>query len=261
MATLGAYGRASDFSYFLIVVTNRSGGSSGGNRCVVDIELRFWPPRCDIAGKSLHSRLLVGLVVLAVWIAWVQQSKPKAIDFGGEGGSWDYVDQFWAKDPHNPELGPASIADLLARPVKNILLQGAHLSEILTRSPWLQPLWYSPVILGVVGLIAIGYAVSFRGDSDGITEWYFAAYVSIYLFWPFDVGPRFVFPVFPLALLYFWRGAGQLKLFAARCPMVFMGSALLLYGRFSRLFDGRRFSMAQSSELASQELGNFLGIV
>jgi hypothetical protein len=108
------------------------------------------------------------------------------------------------------------------------VIQAAHLSEIITRSPWIQPLWYSPVILVVAGLTAFGYGVSFRDNSGGIVEWYFAVYVLIYLFWPFDVGARFVFPVFPLALLYFWRGAKELKSFAARRTMLFMGCGFLV---------------------------------
>ena len=170
--------------------------------------------------------LLMGVLVLTIWMVWVEQSKQKAIDFRGEGAT--YVDQFWAKDPHNPELGAASISDLFARPAKNIVIQGAHLSEIITRSPWIQPLWYSPVVLAIVGLTALGYGASFRGGGGGIAEWYFAAYVLIYLFWPFDVGPRFVFPIFPLAVLYFWRGARQLKSSVARRPMAFIRYGFLL---------------------------------
>lgn len=179
-----------------------------------------------LQAKLFTPALLIGGLVLAIWIMWVEQSKHKAIDFSGELAT--YVDQFWAKDPHRPELGAASVTDLLARPAKNIVIQGAHLSEIITRSLWIQALWYSPVVLAAVGLTVLGCGVSFRDGGGGIAEWYFTAYVFIYLFWPFDVGPRFVFPVFPLAFLYFWRGARQLKSYVARRPMLFLRYGLLL---------------------------------
>ena len=62
-----------------------------------------------LQARRFTPALLIGVLVLGIWLAWVEQSKHEAIDFSGEGGvGGSYVDQFWANDPHNPELGSAS---------------------------------------------------------------------------------------------------------------------------------------------------------
>src|SRR5262245_15305 len=45
--------------------------------------------------KAFTPVLLVGVLVLAAWLAWVEEAKHKAADFGGESATVTYVDQFW----------------------------------------------------------------------------------------------------------------------------------------------------------------------
>src|SRR5439155_1248287 len=125
-----------------------------------------------------------------------------------------YADQFWFKDPHHPELGAASLTDLFLRMLENFFRLSAHLFELAARM-WVEPVWYSPAVLLPLVVIVLGLLVSLV-QCHGYVEWYFLTYMVIFLLWPYDVGARFVLPVFPLAFLYGWRGATWLVKSALR---------------------------------------------
>lgn len=166
--------------------------------------------------KTYVPALLAGALVLSMWVMWTAHTKNEIESRGGRAGT--YIDNFWAKDPHQPELGRATVPDLLSRVGDNLVIHAAHLAEILTRIRWIQQVWYSPFVWGVAGLIALGWAGSVADNRDGFAPWYFSAYMFVYLFWPFDEGPRFMLPVVILAVLYLWRGARFLKSGLTRQP-------------------------------------------
>jgi hypothetical protein len=68
------------------------------------------------------------------------------------------------------------------------------------------PTWYSPLVVIVLVLLACGLASCAFGSRRTLLAWYFLAYFTVYLLWPFDVGPRFMLPVAPLAFILIWRG-------------------------------------------------------
>jgi len=50
----------------------------------------------------------------------------------------------------------------------------------------------------------VGAVLSLAGG--GLPEMYFVVYMAILLLWPYDVGPRYIFPVLPLCFVYLYRG-------------------------------------------------------
>jgi hypothetical protein len=160
---------------------------------------------------------------------WTRHMQSEIENRGGRAGT--YIDNFWAKDPHQPELGRATVTDLLFRVGDNLVIHAAHIAEMVTRVPWVQQLWYSPLVLSVVALIALGWGGSLgAGNREGFAPWYFSAYVFVYLFWPFDEGPRFMLPVVILSLLYLWRGARFLKSALMHRSKAFLWCGFLLSG-------------------------------
>lgn len=158
--------------------------------------------------KFFAPAILLALIVFGGWMAWTQEIKSHyASELGATG---TYVDQFWLIDPHHPELGQATAADLIKRAGEGLLRQGSHVTAIMTSIAWVEPKLYSPLVLVPLVLAFLGWLSSVRHNGGELTEWYFAAYLGIYLLWPFDVGPRFIFPVFPLVFLYLCRGGMEI---------------------------------------------------
>lgn len=179
--------------------------------------------------KTFVPVLMSGALVLTVWIMWSQHAKSEIENRGGRART--YIDNFWAKDPHQPELGRATVSDLLFRVGDNLVIHAAHIAEMLTRVPWVQKLWYSPFVLSVLVLISLGWARSLgAGNREGFAPWYFSAYVFVYLCWPFDEGSRFMLPAVILALLYFWRGTRFFKSALMRRPKAFLRWGSLVCG-------------------------------
>jgi hypothetical protein len=187
--------------------------------------------------KFLAPAFLVASLVFTGWMVWTQQVKIDSIDQFGEAGT--YVDQFWLAEPHNPERGRATAVDLVNRVGKNLLFQGAHVSVIITRIPWIEPHLYSPFVCIPIALVLLGWLSSVNKRGGELADWYFAVYWGIYLLWPYDVGPRFIFPVFPLIFLYLYRGGMELarikpwrSAFMFRSFLV-ISVALAIYGVFT----------------------------
>ena len=152
--------------------------------------------------RAILPAMVAGLLVLVAWVGWSKQrSQP---DYASETST--YMDQAMLKDPHQPDKGPASVADLIARAAVNARAQAAHFSELVLRAPWINQAWYSPAVLVPLVVIMAGWAVSFWSFGSPWLAGYFAVYMAVYLLWPFDEGPRFLLPAFLLAFLYFYRG-------------------------------------------------------
>jgi 4-amino-4-deoxy-L-arabinose transferase-like glycosyltransferase len=193
----------------------------------------FWLVYSLVADKrrraALHlgtfgSVLVLGIGLQLLWMGWVK--KVVVQDWPGQYMN-EYVNQMKMKDPRYPEKGSASPADILHRADTNLLIEGAHFSELLTRVNWIDRLWFSPVVLFPIVLILLGCVVSVSQDNGDFLAWYFLSYVGIFLLWPFDPGPRAILPVFPLAFLFLWRGSSLLvKLSIARPRVALLGGGL-----------------------------------
>lgn len=164
--------------------------------------------RCDPSARRVLPGLAAGAASAAatvgLWIIWVK---------GNATPEWagDYTQSYFSlipmKDPYNPLLGQVALADLLQRALRNTATQMAHVSELLIPSIWVDRVWFSPLILIPLFLTASGLAHSILTSQLLLMAWYVLAYLGIYALWPFDEGPRFILPVFPLILVFAWRGS------------------------------------------------------
>jgi len=156
--------------------------------------------------RSYLPLFLAVSVTAGFWFTWTNTRKNPDWD----GQMSNYADQFFLIDPHEPSRGSAAISDIVGRVSKNAIAQSAHVTELVTRLSFVDPLWFSPGVLIPLVLVLTGLARHLRqGDAD-IVCGYFLSYVAIYMIWPFDQGPRFMMPVFPLIISFAWDGAEKM---------------------------------------------------
>jgi hypothetical protein len=166
--------------------------------------IRFRESRRSAAWRTSVLASILGLAVFVWWVGWTKHAERKAYP-GEQMGT--YASQFTAVDPHRPELGTASARAFVFRLATNIPIQASHIAALAIRAPYVMPTWYSPLAVMVLALLACGLASYAWGNQETLLACYFLAYFSVYLFWPFDEGPRFMLPVAPLAFALIWRGA------------------------------------------------------
>ena len=187
---------------FLAALTTRTIGVS------LFLGLSIW-----IAVSWLRSRkppqgaliviLLCGLLEQGAWFAWTKANYVRPAP--GEN-TYDYSDDFRRIDPHRPDLGQAGLWDLARRPVWRLGEETAHVTEFFAANRWVNPVLYSPLVAVPAFLMLLGLLQSLRRREVGLCECYFPLYVIILLVWPYDVGPRYLFPVLPLCFTYLRRG-------------------------------------------------------
>lgn len=168
--------------------------------------LRRSPPHLDARRAAAIAAGLLGVTMFLLWSAWSDDRE--AIDYGGQHTS-SYFSQLAVQDPHRPELGPASTADVLLRIPHNAVVHAAHLGSLFLGGAWIAPIWYSPIVLGILALLTLGVTSAILGGKHATLGWYMLAYFGLYLLWPFDEGQRFMLPVAPLAFALVAQGAVQ----------------------------------------------------
>lgn len=146
--------------------------------------------------------ILGGTTFYGMWAWWV--SLNVAATWPGE-----FMNSYWAqlmlKDVHRPEMGVATASDFALRIANNAAFMGAQFAALVTHWPWIDPRVYAPAVAISLFLGLVGFLCSLR-DEARVMDLYFAAYSAMLLLWPFQEGPRYLFPVFPMALLYVWQG-------------------------------------------------------
>jgi hypothetical protein len=150
--------------------------------------------------------LAAGVAFIAGWFLWSQTQGVAWYTGGGEGG---YLGKLLRQDPHNSDIGGVSGLQLLGRAGQNLAVQAAHLGELFTPAPWVNPSWFSPLLLALP-LILAGWWQDLRAK-ERFTALYFACYMGIVLLWPYDEGPRFLLVVAPLIWVYLLEGLRQLS--------------------------------------------------
>jgi len=149
--------------------------------------------------------LVAGVLLEMSWMQWASSHEvlqwPRV-----EGWPKSYFAQLKLKDGNNPELGTASLSDLLSRVARNVNDQAVVLSKLLTRKEYVNSAWFSPMVVGPILLILLGLVSSIRRSGGGLPEWYFVCYETICLLWPWYGDTRFFLVIVPLACLYLWRG-------------------------------------------------------
>ena len=155
------------------------------------------------ARAGLLASVTIGLCVQGWWSIWTQSRA--VTDYAGEYMQ-SYTAQFLIKNPLEPELGRAGIADLAGRVGYFAAAQLTRFTQLLLPVPWLDVLWFSPLVLVPAFLLIVGAGSSLRQRRSPLLAWYVVAYLGLYSLWPFDEGARFILPVFPLMFLFAWRG-------------------------------------------------------
>ena len=176
--------------------------------------MMLWLGWAQLGKKPQASRRFLAfapalVLALGAQLAWMQWTKKVEV-YHLPGKYNDYVSQFKMKDPRQPELGQASASDLAIRGANNVVIQSADFTALSLHTSWIEPMWYSPAVFLPLLLVLLGWWASVRGGNGDFVEGYFACYAGLYFLWPWDSGPRFVLPVFPLVFLYFSRGARSL---------------------------------------------------
>lgn len=166
------------------------------------------------------TRLLTFLPVLVLGTAvqgWWMQRAPSSSDWALPGYPASYLSQMKLKVGNFPELGLASPGDWVARVGRN-LEDGAHgLSEMLTRH-WIDTVWSSPAISGMILLALLGVGYSLWRMGGRLMDWYFLGAGAIYLLWSWSFDLRFFLPATPFVTVYVWRGLQAARWLAARKP-------------------------------------------
>jgi hypothetical protein len=182
-----------------------------------------WPQLTRRARQSLALATVAGGAAEVVWLRWA--SMHAVVDWPGDAMN-SYLRQLALKDPRQPGVGLATAGDLIWRIRDGAALQTAHATELLTRAPWIDPVWFSPLVLIPFLLIATGIVVTAAAAWTRLPRvralapsgnWvtarpstllaaYVVMYSAVYALWPFDEGTRFVTPIFPLLFMFGARG-------------------------------------------------------
>jgi hypothetical protein len=157
----------------------------------------------------------VGVVAEAGWVLWAE--KHPVSQWPVHGFQESYAAQLRLKSGNHPELGMATLGDVLKRPLENEDDMATSMVELFGHKQ-VSAAWYSPATVVPLSLLLIGLVNSFRLTGGAITEWYFLSYQFLYLFWPWNFELRFQVPVAPLAALYIWRGGALLWRWARAVP-------------------------------------------
>ncbi len=171
--------------------------------------------------RARRLKLFLPLVLAAAsiqgaWMHWAATHETIEWPIGGYPRS--YLSQLKVRSGNEPELGLATLAEIPARVVNNSDDRVAGYMTLLTRLGYIDPVWSSPLLICPTLLLIVGVAASMWPRGGSVMEWYFVAHEAIYLAWPWDLEPRFVVPVAPLAGLYIWRGAKVSIAWATRRP-------------------------------------------
>lgn len=202
----GGWGAASALWAALAALT-RSAGISLGAAFLgwALLPQRFWSGE----KPALRARLwlaLAGAAALAVVAGWLFWSKSveNREEMGGHMAS--YSSQFFHKDPLHPDLGRADAADLALRLARNAPLRSAQMAEVVLRLPWVADRWFHPAVFALL-VLPLAALRRMRRDPLLMLVWlYFAAYLALFLLWPFAETARFVLPIAPAWMLVAWIG-------------------------------------------------------
>ena len=142
-----------------------------------------------------------GLAFVLAWFVWTLTHRMSWYPGGGDG---NYLESFFRIDPGDSELGQLTSAGFVRRIASNVVIQAAHIGELLTSIPWLKPAWYSPVTLAIP-LLIVGWWRELKTGAC-FAGLYFLFYLAGVLVWPFDEAERFLLPVVPLLWIYLFKG-------------------------------------------------------
>ncbi|MGC8882950.1 MAG: hypothetical protein ACP5UT_08945 [Bryobacteraceae bacterium] len=202
----GSWGGAAVLWAALAALTRSAGISLGASFLGwAVLPRRFWSG----AKPALRARLWLALAgatavaVVAGWLLWGKSVEHRE-ELGGHMAS--YSSQFFQKDPLRPDLGRADASDLVLRLAKNAPLRSAQMAEVVFRLPWVAARWFHPAVFALL-VLSLAALRRMRRDPLLMLVWvYFAAYLALFLLWPFAETARFVLPIAPAWMLVAWVG-------------------------------------------------------
>lgn len=184
-------------------VSVRTAGLALAVGCGVWAILQLMRRRRTFATALALLMSLAGAMSAGSWVAYTA-AVPPSIEAAEYAET--YANQLWLQDPRTPDQGVATRLDLVRRAATMAPIQGAHLAQLWSHGPWIDPLWFSPVILVVLLALATGVVTHLADPTRGVLTCYFAVYFGIHCLWAFDEGTRFMLPVAPLAAVVGWWG-------------------------------------------------------
>jgi len=171
----------------------------------------------EIARLRVRRFLPIVLVALLAEGLWLQQGGNRR-DWPLPGYPQGYLAQMKLKDGNDPEMGFATLKDVVVRVEKNLKENVIFLAQTLLQYQ-IRPSWTSPLIAGFTILILCGLWSSLWRSNSQLCALYFIFYECIWLFWPWLNGVfRFAVAVLPLACLYLVEGVLALRQWSRQYP-------------------------------------------
>jgi hypothetical protein len=152
--------------------------------------------------------LILGVLAQILWEYRGYLTRVYEWPLNGYPGS--YLTEVFLQKGNYPELGNGSLNDIVSRLGHNLTGYALGLAAIVTRKIYIAPFWFSPAVVLPIAFIGLGVISRILQKRNGLAEWYFIAYMLMFLLWPWDYQIRFLFPVLPLAFLYVWCGVMEL---------------------------------------------------
>jgi hypothetical protein len=138
---------------------------------------------------------LVALGVMVIWYFGLQRER-------------GYIKVFTLADPMHPDLGPATVTQLLTRPAREIVTELNNLILLMLPGIPLRLTWFTPFLL-VVPAIVVGWWRELRG-AGRFAALYCAGYVAFLLIWSYVIGPRYLLGVVPLLWVFLFGGVEEI---------------------------------------------------
>jgi hypothetical protein len=118
-----------------------------------------------------------------------------------------YLSFFTLADPLHPDLGRATLGQLLLRPAKGFVAELNHAVQLMLPGVPLRVTWFTPALLAVPTILA-GWWQDVRSRGR-FAACYFAGYFGVLLIWPYNIGPRYLLGLVPLLWFYLFSGVEQ----------------------------------------------------
>jgi hypothetical protein len=179
-----------------------------------------------MAVRRLKTFLPVVLVGLAMQGWWMHLASPTS-DWPIPGYPASYVSQLKLKSGNFPELGMASVGDVVARAAHNLYDRTRVLTELITHQ-WIVARWFSPALPGMIILVALGIGEALWPTGESLLGWYLLCLEGMYILWPWSFDIRFLLPATPFAAMFAWRGVQTIRRLAMQKPNLMGGAGLLV---------------------------------
>ena len=193
----------------------RSIGLVAFGAAALELTIRRVRPRPDERRLTLREAIpfLVSLGIIALW-------------FGGLRRESGYASVFAMVDPMHPDLGRASLAQLIMRPAKGVITELNNAIPLMLPGIPLRLAWSTPALL-VIPVILAGWWRELRGPGRFMAL-YLAGYATFLFFWPFSIASRYLLGVIPLIWICLFDGLEEMVR-ALRAARSWLRWSLLTY--------------------------------